>query len=199
MKRSNLYGVSVGILVLCMLTAPVALSCDTALLIMDVQTYYLETSSLVNVDLQPVLPSVVSTIAAARAGGIQLIYIQTLDPQLPEDDPRLEFADGAEPVDGDFVVTKTGANAFVHTDLESILESQEISRLIICGLWTTCCVKYAVSAAGSRGFEVIVVADAHGDSVIRIGEIKTWNETWDAMNGVSVVRLADIDFSSFCP
>jgi hypothetical protein len=47
--------------------------------------------------------------------------------------------------------------------------------------------------------EVIVVADAHGDSLTRTSEIKQWNETWDALENVSAIRLGDIDFAAFCP
>jgi nicotinamidase-related amidase len=111
----------------------------------------------------------------------------------------LNFPELIAPIEGDIVITKTDPNAFLNTTLEATLKSKRISRLLICGIWTTCCVKGTLDAARGRVLEVIVVADAHGDSLTRTSEIKQWNETWDAFENVSAIRLADIDFSVFCP
>jgi len=198
MNRSHIAWALIGALLLCVPGAVASQFCDTALLVIDMQTIYLSHAALANVDGLPILPKVAATIEAARSAGVPVIYAKNLDSRVSEDDEELNFPELITPVPGDIVVTKRDPDPFKETVLKSILEARDVTRLIICGIWSSCCVKDAILAATRLGFEVIVVADAHGDSVLRIPEIATLNATWDAMTGVSAVRLEEIAFGSFC-
>jgi len=198
MNRSHIVWVLIGVLLLCASSASASQSCDTALLVIDMQTIYLSHAALANVDGLPILPKVAAAIEAARSAGVPVIYAKNLDSRVPEDDEELNFPELIAPIKGDIVVAKRDPNPFKETPLEAILEARGIVRLIICGIWSTCCVKDAIAAAKRLGLEVVVVADAHGDSVLRIPEIATLNATWDAMTGVSAVRLEEIAFGSLC-
>ncbi|MFC2077868.1 cysteine hydrolase family protein [Candidatus Bipolaricaulota bacterium] len=198
MNRSHIAWVLIGVLLLCSPSAFASQFCDTALLVIDMQTIYLSHAALANVDGLAILPKVAATIEAARSGGVPVIYAKNLDSRVSEDDESLGFPELIAPIKGDIVITKRDPDPFEETVLESILNARGITRLIICGIWSSCCVKDAVLAATRLGLEVIVVADAHGDSVLSIPEIATLNSTWDAMNGVSAVRLEEIAFGSFC-
>jgi len=198
MKRSVALFLSLGMLFV-LAGGMAAGACDTALLVIDMQTYYLSNAMLATCDGLAILPRVAATIDAARDAGILVIYGKNLDPRLEEDDPALGFPELIAPMEEDFVILKREPNAFEDTTLEEILDDAGVTRLLICGIWSTCCVKGTIPAAKGRMSEVIVVADAHADSVARIEEIKALNDTWSAMEGVTAIRLSDIDFESFCP
>lgn len=199
MNRNHIILALASLLIACTAVTPALAACDTALLVVDMQNYYLSNSILVNVDRLAVLPRVAATIEAARSEGVHVIYAKNLDPRFSETDEALDFPELIKPIEGDIVFTKTDPDAFLNTTLEATLKSLGISRLLICGVWSTCCIKGTMDAVQGTEREIIVVADAHGDALMRTSEIKQWNETWDAWENVSVVRLADIDFAGFCP
>jgi len=79
---------------------------------------------------------------------------------LRRDLPGNAFKKEAQPNSGERVFTKSTASAFVGTDLESFLRSNEISSLVIVGLTTDHCVSASARTASDLGFEVTVVSDA---------------------------------------
>jgi len=79
-----------------------------------------------------------------------------LQPHLPGN----AFKPEAMPVSGEAVFQKTVNSAFIGTELESYLKSEQIKQLVIVGLTTDHCVSSSVRMAGNLGFEVILVGDA---------------------------------------
>ena len=65
------------------------------------------------------------------------------------------------PKPGDLVIEKTASDGFYQTNLQSELDRLAIERLVICGLQTEFCVDTTCRAAFSRGFEIVLAADAH--------------------------------------
>jgi len=198
MNRKHIALAVIGALAVGALPISASQFCDTALLVIDMQTIYLSHAVLVNADGLPILPKVAAAIDAARSAGVPVIYAKNLDARVPEDDEELDFPELIAPVDGDIVVTKRDPDPFKETVLESILDARGVTRLVVCGVWSTCCVKDAILAAVRLGIDVVVVADAHGDSVLRISEIGDLNGTWNAMDGVKAARLEEIAFGSLC-
>lgn len=66
------------------------------------------------------------------------------------------------PIDGEPVIDKPGKGAFYGTDLESILQSREISKLLVCGVTTEVCVGTTIREANDRGYDCLLVADCAG-------------------------------------
>jgi nicotinamidase-related amidase len=74
-----------------------------------------------------------------------------------EVDPRLA------PQPGDIVVTKRRVGAFSTTDLETILRSHNISRLVLFGISTSGVVLSTVRWAADMDYSLVVVSDLCAD------------------------------------
>jgi nicotinamidase-related amidase len=59
----------------------------------------------------------------------------------------------------DLEIIKKRYSAFYKTGLDELLEKEEISRLILCGINTHACVRMAAIDAFQRDLEVIIAAD----------------------------------------
>ncbi len=66
----------------------------------------------------------------------------------------------ALPLAGEMVFRKNVNSAFIGTDLEKYLLTQNIHRLVIVGLTTDHCVSTSVRMASNLGFVVVLVEDA---------------------------------------
>ena len=71
-----------------------------------------------------------------------------------------DFFPMVAPVDGEAVVAKNYPNSFRATILQDILESEKISRLIICGAMSHMCIDATTRAAFDLGFDCTVAEDA---------------------------------------
>jgi flavin reductase (DIM6/NTAB) family NADH-FMN oxidoreductase RutF len=58
------------------------------------------------------------------------------------------------------IIDKPGKGSFYATDLECILQANNISTLLVCGVTTEVCVHTTVREANDRGYHCIVVGDA---------------------------------------
>lgn len=59
----------------------------------------------------------------------------------------------------DLLITKHRYSAFYNTRLQTILRSNDVSRLIICGVNTNICVASTVHSAFNRDYDVTVLSD----------------------------------------
>ena len=111
------------------------------------------------------LPVVFTTIGyepSLKDGGLWLQKVPSLgDLQVGgrwvEIDPRLE------PREDETIVLKKGASAFFGTNLTSILISQQIDSVILCGATTSGCVRATAIDLLQYGFPTIVPRECVGD------------------------------------
>ena len=74
--------------------------------------------------------------------------------------PGVEFKPEAAPLPGEIIFQKSVNSAFIGTDLESHLRSEQIENVVIIGLTTDQCVSTTTRMAGNLGFNVLLVSDA---------------------------------------
>ncbi len=110
------------------------------------------------------------------------------DSLLQPDLPGNAFKPGAMPFSGEPVFQKSVNSAFIGTELESYLRSEQIDRLVVVGLTTDHCVSTCVRMAGNLGFEVILVSDATATFQRQDGDGR--NISADDMHRIHLVSLS---------
>ena len=151
-----------------------------ALILVDFVAAYYDASSPLYADVEDELTVALSLVDEARKAGVPIFYTNVIYqvggadggvfyqklPALSVFDEGSElgdWADGVEPDDDEFVISKQYPSAFFGTSLASTLTSLGIDTLIITGVTTSGCIRATCVDAMSYGFIPIVVADACGD------------------------------------
>lgn len=75
------------------------------------------------------------------------------------------------PQPADIVIEgKRGLDAFGSTNLDFILRSKGITKVVLAGFLTNCCVESTMRTAYERGFEVVTLTDAVAATSVEEGE-----------------------------
>ena len=144
----------------------------TALLIVDMQDYFLQESSHAFVPSAPAIIPAVKMLKQAFATAQQHI-IFTRHINSPDDAGMMgrwwkELIDRDNPMsriteclndDNGTVLEKTQYDAFHNTALGNILETRKVRQLVICGLIANLCCETTARSAFVRGYEVVLVVD----------------------------------------
>ncbi|WP_327280682.1 isochorismatase family protein [Streptomyces sp. NBC_01205] len=131
------------------------------------------TSALILVDLMPriialplaphsgdeVLARCCALARSFRANGQPVVLVRVERPNVAEQPPGSDFADGLVH-DGDIVVVKRTIGAFYGTDLDEQLRELGVDTVVLAGLVTTMGVESTARAAADHGYELEFVADA---------------------------------------
>lgn len=99
----------------------------------------------------------------ARSAGAPVIFIQheSGPGYLGHGSPEWQLATGLEAEPSDLRVRKTTPDAFLRTNLQSLLEERQIRRVVVCGMHTEFCVDTTTRKALALGYPVVLVADGH--------------------------------------
>jgi maleamate amidohydrolase len=151
-----------------------------ALIVIDMVEAYLQPGSPLYAGVEDALASAVRLVAAARAGGIPVIFTNVeyapggadggvfyrKVPALKvfeQGSPLGAFPAVLSPAQGDIVITKRYASAFFATHLAATLTALGVDTLMIAGVSTSGCVRATALDACQNGFLPFVVRDACGD------------------------------------
>lgn len=136
----------------------------TALLLIDIQLDYFEGGAfpLDPAQRETAIRSGAALLEVARANGALVVHVRHEgegSPFLRKGTPGTAIHPSVAPLPTEIVVTKGWPNSFRGTDLEDILRSHGIERLVVGGMIAWMCVQSTVRAAADLGFEVLLVPD----------------------------------------
>jgi hypothetical protein len=78
-------------------------------------------------------------------------------------EPNSKWEAFAEPLEDEFVMTKTSWSSTSSTKLVNTLKEQGIDTVLVCGLITSVCVQHSAFGIFEAGFRTILVTDACAD------------------------------------
>lgn len=153
---------------------------DIALIIIDIQVGVFDGSAIPSVSAADKLLSNISQlIEKARQAAIPIIFVQhngVNGHPLERETKRWDFHPKLDVTDKDLIVQKSTPDSFYDTDLQEILRSNKIRKVVIAGIQTEFCIDTTCRRAFGMGYEVTLVKDAHS--------------TWDT-NHLSASQIID--------
>lgn len=135
-----------------------------ALLIIDVQNGMFSLPENPVYKGEHLLSIIQKLIHKFREKNVPIIYIQHTDENdspLKKNTPGWKIRPELTPLKSDIVIQKTTPNSFLGTELQSILDNQNIKEIIICGLQSELCIDTTCRQAKALGYDVILVEDGH--------------------------------------
>jgi nicotinamidase-related amidase len=82
------------------------------------------------------------------------------DSKLHISKPGFSFNDYVSPIKGEPVLTKSVNSAFIGTNLEILLNDQNLETLIIVGMTTNHCISTTVRMSGNLGYKTYLISDS---------------------------------------
>lgn len=137
---------------------------NTALLIIDVQEEMFSDPRNPIYKSDELLSKIKNLIEKARVSKIPIIYIQHTEKDeepMGKGKPGWEIHHRVSPLNDDKVILKYTPDSFNNTELQEILSSSKISKLLIAGLQTEYCIDTTCRRAFSLGYDTTLVMDAH--------------------------------------
>jgi len=131
--------------------------------------------------MQEILPKCVNFMNRARELGVRIVHVRIIDlPDGASDSPSwlrakgimsgvsefavegtwgAEFCEGCAPLEGEPVVTKHRSSAFVGTNLDALLRSNDIKTVVIIGEQTPGCVEATYRDAAYFDYYNVLIED----------------------------------------
>ncbi len=128
-------------------------------------------------DAERVVARINALAQGCRAAGVPVIFVQHEEDEaggLQFQSDLWQLAQGLVVQPGDAHVRKRASDAFHATELQTMLNSQGVTELVVCGMQSDFCVDSTVRRALGLGYAVTLVADAHttmGDGELSAAQI----------------------------
>lgn len=146
---------------------------QSALLILDMQKYFLEPESHAWVpSAAAILPGLIALRQAFAQYNLPILLTQHVNtPQdagmmaswwrevITRDHPRSGIIQALLQPPGLQIIPKTHYDAFYQTSLEAALQAAHVKQVVICGVLTHLCCETTARSAFMRGFEVFFCVD----------------------------------------
>jgi isochorismate hydrolase len=130
----------------------------TALLVIDVQNGVMADAHR----RDDVIANINTLVDRARAQDAPVIWVQHSDADdLPMGSERWQYVPELVRREPEPLVHKTFGDSFEDTELESLLAERGVGRLVVAGAQTDACVRSTLHGALVRGYDAILVSDAH--------------------------------------
>jgi len=123
-------------------------------------------------DTPRVIANVAAAVERARAQGVPVVWVQHEDPDMAQGSAGWQLVPELAPKEGDARIFKRYESAFEDTPLDSTLAQLGATRIVLAGAATNWCVRAAAYGALDRGYDLVLVKDAHTTKPIDFGNGK---------------------------
>ena len=165
---------------------------DTACIIVDVQKGIFTLKNPVYNETA-LLGSLKRLTELARTRGIGLIYTQHENGSfLKHGSEGWEIVDSLKPAEGDAVIAKKHPGVFTDTSLQQLLADRGAKTLLIGGLISNGCVEEACQQAMERGFDVVLVTDAHSTFYKNAAKMIAQLHSELAQKGIRLISVEEL-------
>jgi nicotinamidase-related amidase len=130
---------------------------NTALIVIDVQHDVVAGAH----DRDRVIANIAQLVARARSEKVPVLWVQHSSDDLPQGSDGWAWVPELTQKESEPLVHKRYADSFEETELETVLAQQQIGRLIVTGAQTDECVRSTLHGAIVRGYDAVLVSDAH--------------------------------------
>jgi nicotinamidase-related amidase len=129
----------------------------TALVVIDVQNGVVGEAH----ERDAVVANISRLVDRAREKGVPIVWVQHSDDGLEKGSDAWEYVPELTRTESEPLVHKTFGDSFEATDLEEVLASAGVGRLVVAGAQTDACIRSTIHGALTRGYDVTLVGDAH--------------------------------------
>jgi nicotinamidase-related amidase len=129
----------------------------TALLVVDVQNGVMQGAH----DRDTVIANIVTLVDKARTAGVEVVWVQHTSDEFPRGSETWEYVPELVRREAEPLVHKEYGDSFEATDLEAVLAARGVGKLVVAGAQTDACVRSTLHGALVRGYDALLVADAH--------------------------------------
>lgn len=130
---------------------------NTALLVVDVQHGVVERAH----ERDTVVAKIGSLVEKARRDNVPVVWVQHSDEELVRGSDIWRIVAELTPAEAEPLVEKNYRDSFEDTTLEDVLSKLRVGRLFVVGAETDMCVRSTLHGALARGYDTILVGDAH--------------------------------------
>jgi nicotinamidase-related amidase len=130
---------------------------NTALVVIDVQNGVVRAAH----ERDAVVANIASLVDKARHDQVPVVWVQHSDEGLARESDDWQIVPELAPGEAEPLVEKNYGDAFEGTTFETVLSGLGIGRLVVAGAQTDACVRSTLHGAFARGYDAILVSDAH--------------------------------------
>ena len=114
-------------------------------------------------DYEKVISKINALTTTARKHRIPVVFIQheTKEGVLKHNSPGWNLVSDLDVSAEDYFVRKTTPDSFLRTNLNEVLEKENVKNIIVCGYATEFCVDSTIRAAAALGYQIQIVSDGH--------------------------------------
>jgi nicotinamidase-related amidase len=167
---------------------------NTALIVIDMQVGLLEDENYPIFNKESLISTINLLISKARNAGATIIFVRHTERSgspLEIHTPGWQISSELSITNNDLIIEKYTPDSFHQTPLITILETYNISTLVIVGLQSEYCIDTTCRRAFTLGFDTILIRDAHSTCNSSILPAETIIEHHNQVLSNGFVKLLD--------